>query len=361
MRGTEAPGMCRAVRSASFADIMCTARRLLPLLLALPAMEASAQKTDTIHLFNGDRIVGEMKDLKLGLLRVSTDYMSTVYIEWDQIQTVRTDKHWYIRMKNGAYFDGDLVASPRSDQLYIVTKTDSIQVHLIDITALYRLSKGIWARMDGNLNAGFSYQKNNRLSQMNLNGNVLYRADHGTVNLTFTSITTVQSEVQDNRKQDVTLTWEQNLWNRWISGVAVGAESNTELDLDLRLRGNLSLGNYVVLAPHTSNLLGGGVQVNRERSGGGEASDNVELFLGDRFRFKAYRFPKAEVTLDLVGYYGLTIADRLRFASTVFLRYEVIKDLLVGLEFYEQFDSRPLDGGPSLNDWRIATTVGYSF
>ena len=90
-------------------------------------------------------------------------------------------------------------------------------------------------------------------------------------------------------------------------------------------------------------------------------SDNFELFLGDRFRFKTYRFPKAEVTVDLAGYYGLTIRDRWRFTTSTTLRYEVIRDLQIGLEFYEQFDSRPLDGGPQLNDWRVATTVGYTF
>lgn len=328
-------------------------------MLCLPVL-ARAQKTDTIHLFNGDKIVGEMKDLSLGLLRVKTDYMSQVYIEWDQIQTVRSDKRWYIRLRSGAYFDGTLAASPQLDHLYIVN-ADSIHVNLIDITTLYRLNKGIWPRTDGSLNAGYSYQKSNDLSQLTLSGNALYRADRGSVNLAFSSITSVQGEVDDTRKEDASLGYERNLWGRWTSGAAVGAESNTELDLDLRLRANVSMGNYVLLSVHTSNLIGGGLQGNVEQSGGGEASRNYELFLGDRFRFKTYRFPKAEVTVDLAGYYGLTLRDRLRFSGSTFLRYEVVRDLQIGLEFYFQYDSKPLDGGPALNDYRMATTVGYTF
>lgn len=322
---------------------------------------AVAQKTDTIHLFNGDRVVAEMKDLKLGLLRLSTDYMSTVYIEWDQIQTVRTDKRWYIRLTSGAYFDGYLSPSPRLDHVYIVDDGDTVHVNLIDITTLYRLNQGIWPRMDGSLNAGYSYQKSNELSQLSLSGNATYRADHGTVTFSFNSITTTQPEVEDNRKQDISLGGEQNLWGRWTAGLAGGAESNTELDLDLRLKANGYLGNYVWLTTHVSNLIGGGLQGNRERGGSGDNSDNIELFLGDRFRFKTYRFPKAEVTMDLAGYYGLTIKDRLRASASVYLRYEVIKDLQLGVEFYEQYDSQPLDGGAALNDFRVATTVGYTF
>lgn len=331
----------------------------IALLTLLPGLLA-AQKTDTIHLFNGDKIVGEMKDLKLGLLRVKTDYMATVYIEWDQVQTVRTDKRWYIRMRNGAYYDGRLAPSPMLDHFYIVNG-DSIHVNLIDITTLYRLNQGIWPRTDGSLNAGYSYQKNNGLSQFTLSGNAIYRGDLSAVTLAFNSITTTQPEIQDNRKQDITLGYEHNLWGRWTSGFGIGAESNTELDLDLRLRASASLGNYILLNVHASNILGGGIQGNLEQSGGGEASQNFELFLGDRFRFRTYRFPKAEVTLDLAGYYGLTIRDRWRFATTIALRYEVLRDLQIGVEFYDQYDSKPLDGGPALNDFRIATTIGYVF
>jgi hypothetical protein len=339
---------------------MSAPHRLIAYLLLLLPFAAAAQKTDTIHLFNGDKIVGEMKDLKLGLLRVKTDYMASVYIEWDQVQTVRSDKRWYIRMRNGAYFDGALAASPMLDHLYIVDG-DSIHVNLIDITTLYRLNQGIWPRTDGSLNAGYSYQKSNGLSQFTLSGNATYRADHGAVNLTFNFINTTQPDLEDNRKQDVSASWEQNLWGRWTSGFGAGAETNTELDLDLRLRANVYLGNYVLLSVHASNVIGGGLQGNRERGSEGEGSDNYEVFLSDRFRFKTYRFPKAEVSIDASGYYGLTIRDRWRFTTTATLRYEVIRDLQLGLEFYEQFDSKPLDGGPQLNDFRIATTVGYVF
>lgn len=335
-------------------------RTFVLLWLILP-VRLIAQKTDTIHLFNGDKVVGEMKDLKLGLLRVSTDYMSTVYIEWDRIQTVRTNKRWYVRLNSGAYYDGFLAASSRLDHLYILTDADSIHVNLADITAMYRLNKGIWPRTDGGLSLGYSYRKSNGLSQLSLSGNATYRADHGAVNFAFNWITSTQPDVADARKQDVSLGLEQNLWGRWTAGLTVGAESNTELDLDLRLRANAFLGNYLVLATHASNLLGGGVQGNIEKSGTGVDSRNYELFLGNRLRIKTYSFPKLSVFLDLAGYYGLTIEDRYRVSGEVEFQYEVFKDFTVGFEFYEQYDSKPLDGGPALNDYRAAATIGYTF
>src|SRR5436189_153798 len=125
---------CRAIGPGMFLCSRMPSHRSIAFLLLLVPGLLAAQKTDTIHLFNGDKVVGEMKDLKLGLLRVKTDYMATVYIEWDQVKTVRTDKRWYIRLRNGAYFDGSLAASPQMDHLYVLTNGDSIHVNLIDIT-----------------------------------------------------------------------------------------------------------------------------------------------------------------------------------------------------------------------------------
>ena len=330
-----------------------------PVLLA--PLQLVAQKTDTIHLFNGDKIVGEMKDLKLGLLRVKTDYMSSVYIEWDQIQTVRTNKRWDIRTRGGAHFSGHIAAAPELDHVYIRTDEDPIHIGLIEIVSLYQLNKRFLARMDGALNAGYSYQRSNELSQLNLNGNATYLGDRGAVSMSFSSITTVQEGLEDNRKQDISGTWEIYLWNDWVVAPAAGAESNTELDLDLRLKLNLSLGNYLVHGVHATDLLGGGLQANRESSSTGTTNDNLEVYLGNRLRVKTYRFPKLMINIDLAGYYGLTIVDRYRASVDLSFQYEVIRDLQLGIQFYEQYDSKPLEGGPPLNDFRVATTVGYTF
>ena len=73
---------------------MAMFRTLSPfiLLALLLPRAAQARKTDTIHLFNGDKLVGEIQDLQPGLLRVKTDYMASMHIEWDRIRTLPTTK-----------------------------------------------------------------------------------------------------------------------------------------------------------------------------------------------------------------------------------------------------------------------------
>ena len=49
---------------------------------------AKAVKTDMVVLKNGDRITGDIKELKKGKLKYSTDDISTIYIEWENISEI---------------------------------------------------------------------------------------------------------------------------------------------------------------------------------------------------------------------------------------------------------------------------------
>ena len=51
----------------------------------------------------------EIKELRLGLLKLSTDYMSTVYVQWDKVESIRTDKRWIMETQSGARYTGVLV------------------------------------------------------------------------------------------------------------------------------------------------------------------------------------------------------------------------------------------------------------
>lgn len=90
--------------------------------LVLPAT-ALAQKTDTVTVINGDRMVGEMKTLKRGQLEFKTDAMSTVYVEWPKVVTVATEKVFEIELADGRVYFGSLAAGPQDS---VVIQSDSV-------------------------------------------------------------------------------------------------------------------------------------------------------------------------------------------------------------------------------------------
>ena len=77
---------------------------------------AAFQKTDIIELNNGDKITCEIKELERGKLRCSTDAMGTVYIEWERIVNITTDKTLEVETSQGQRYFGSLepLGSPTS-------------------------------------------------------------------------------------------------------------------------------------------------------------------------------------------------------------------------------------------------------
>ena len=67
----------------SFKSIYISFSKKVLLIIILITPFLFPQKTDVITLKNGDKITGELKELQTGLLELSTDNMSTIYIEWD--------------------------------------------------------------------------------------------------------------------------------------------------------------------------------------------------------------------------------------------------------------------------------------
>ena len=69
--------------------------------IALLAVPARAQKTDSITLVNGDRITCEIKLLDKGRLQVSTDDLGTIYVEWDKVASVTANRTFRVVTSSG--------------------------------------------------------------------------------------------------------------------------------------------------------------------------------------------------------------------------------------------------------------------
>ena len=83
-------------------------RLLLCIGLTCFAIEIQAQYTDVIILENGDRITGEVKGLMSGQLELKTEYMGTVYINWEDIYDLVSNEGLQIELQNGERLVGSL-------------------------------------------------------------------------------------------------------------------------------------------------------------------------------------------------------------------------------------------------------------
>jgi hypothetical protein len=65
-----------------------------------------ARKTDVVNLNNGDKITGEVKYLRVGILTFKTDNMETVSIRWNKIKNIETKKIFEVEVADGRVFFG---------------------------------------------------------------------------------------------------------------------------------------------------------------------------------------------------------------------------------------------------------------
>src|SRR5688500_5799608 len=91
-----------------------SARQCLPassitvVLILLWGARAEAQKTDSVWIRSGDRITGEVKSLRRGLLKYSTDDLGTIDIEWDKVVRISSSATFEVQRRSGHKSSGSL-------------------------------------------------------------------------------------------------------------------------------------------------------------------------------------------------------------------------------------------------------------
>ena len=80
-------------------------------LLLWAVVGTAAEKTDVVYLRNGDRVTCEIKNLQRGQLKVKTDSIGTIYIEWKDIVRVTSKELYVVELEDGSRLQGTLAAT----------------------------------------------------------------------------------------------------------------------------------------------------------------------------------------------------------------------------------------------------------
>ncbi len=63
-------------------------------------------KTDVVILRDGNRILGEIKEMKRGILRFSTDFARTINVEWPEIAGISSTYRFEVETIDGTLYFG---------------------------------------------------------------------------------------------------------------------------------------------------------------------------------------------------------------------------------------------------------------
>jgi uncharacterized protein DUF481 len=329
--------------------------------LILNASSVFGAMTDVVVLRNGDRLTGEVRQLDRGSLTFKTDDIGTLAIEWDKVQSVTASATFEVEDLDGGQYLGTLTSGPRAGELGIATAGGVRGVALGRVVRMQRLGATLWQRLDGSLDAGVSYTSSSELLKIDLAARVILTRAANRFGIDGSSTITQQPDVEDTRRNNLTVSYGRRYRNRWVGFAQAQVEQNRELGFDLRGSVSSGGGRYLLQDRRQDLLAAMGLRVNREKPLEGESNTNLEaaaILVFDRF---SYDFPKVDVFATLSGFASLTDWGRVRVELDARWKRELLKDFALSLRGYESYDSRPPSAGAERNDYGVTFGLAWTF
>jgi hypothetical protein len=242
-------------------------------------------KTDVVTLGNGDRITGEIEKVSRGHLELSTDDAGTIEFEWSKIATAESIRQFEVITSDGRHLFGSLGRTTASQFVRIVSTGVDESLPVSDVTELTPIGAGFWAKLDGSVDAGFSYTRSSGIAQTTFNSNTVFRRPSSMFRLT-TSATLTQARDDSERDDRGTLdmSWMRYRGPRWFVVGAGRLETNESLGLVLRSEIG-GVGLRLVNTNRAQFAVNGGLVVNDEIGVDTPETQNLEALFDMRTSF----------------------------------------------------------------------------
>jgi len=342
---------------------------LLLSLLAVTSPALSATR-DIVLLDDGERLVGEIKGLEYGKLRIKADAYDTIQVKWDHVVALSSIGEFEINLLDGESLFGSLAEGEESGFVVVLSETGVLEVPLEEVSRIHPFEQTTWARIKGSISFGLNVASASNLFQASSHFDANYTARRYRTELTIDSlINDPASDLDRTSRHDLVLSSQRRLRGRWSSTFSAVARSNDELGLQLRttLEG---LGAYTLVSRRAARLeLGGGLAFGREAPETGEPITNFEGIVA--LTSRVYSFGKREVSSNFVVwvYPSFTVPGRYRVELTGRVDRKLVKDFFISGNVNYSFDSDPQgvevsptgEDGQVKQDLALTLNIGYRF
>ncbi len=331
------------------------------LMVSASAAAHAQGRTDVVTLANGDRITGEVVRLERGRLEFKTDDAGTLYLEWDKLISVVATRIVEVVTGDGRRFLGSL-GRANDRFISVVSPPGTTALAMPEVTIIRQIGGSFWRKLDGSVDAGFSYTRSSGVAQLNFNSDTVYRKPGSQAGLTG-SLTITQTEENPGRddRGSVEGSYLRYPWREWFIVSAGRFESNESLGVTLRSQIGVATGPRLINSNRAQMSLGAGLVFNDERGVDVEPTRNTEALFVFQTSYYTYDRPKTNLDINLQYYPSLSNIGRNRLQLDASVKREFLKDLFVGLSLYNTYDSRPPNPTANTNDIGVVVSIGWSY
>jgi len=322
---------------------------------------AMAGKTDIVYLKNGDRITGEVKKLSRGKLELKTDHMGTIYIEWEHILQLTSSTGQSIELTDGQRYYGTLTKSSEENKLTVATPMGQADVDVDDVVNMYPVEANFWDRLDVNVDFGLSWDKGSEVGKYNLGMDAMYRRRESLSKLSFSTEITTQTSANNTSRAE--LSGLHNIFKpgKRFNTYFANLERNDQLGIDLRALAGAGYGWVPVRTQRNWFSFALGADVNREIPTEGDTENNLEGVGWLTYEYYKFDSPERTFTTNLLVFPGITDWGRWRANFNTVFKLEIVKDLYWKMDFYANYDNKPISADAATSDYGVTTSIGYKF
>ena len=326
--------------------------------LAWARPAAAADKVDVITFRNGDRLTCEIKKLDRGALEISTDPLGTVSVHWGEVTEVASPRGFDVQVSAGYQYYGALRAIA-AGQVVVTDGGSEVTLELADIIRLTPIGSTFWNRVDGAVDAGFSFAQANTETHLTTNASASYRSRLYMYTATYGSNITTREDADRTFRSNFNVTGARFFKDRWYGLAWSGIDQNDELSLDARLLFAGGVGRDVVHTNHRLWSVFTGLAYTHEQFAGQPSDESAEAALGTQLDFFTPNNDDFDITNRLISYFRLG-SGRVRLDFQSSYRHELFKDFYWSLNGFDTFDGDPPEG-QKRNDFGVSVTLGYKF
>ena len=337
------------------------------MLLSVFPAHAQRANTDVVTLKNGDHVTGEILQLEYGLLRLETDDMGTINIEWSAIADIQSAYTFEVQVVGGIRHAGMIDTSDDGSELVIRDEGTGRSVALASVVRIEELETGFWQRLSGSMSVGLNYTKSTGIRTGNINISSAYQGDEIKATLDISAAETSSQDTDTSERENITSTVQFQRERPSFVMLLNTLERNDELGIDARLTTGAGIARYFAQDQDSEIMLFAGAVANQEWTDSGdgafdedETQSSVEGALGATWRIFRFGDPDVSLSSSAFLYPSITESGRHRGNLDVSLRREIISDLFFDISFYESYDSDPPSGGET-TDYGFVTSLGYKF
>jgi len=317
-----------------------------------------AQK-DSLVAKNGDVIIGGVKSMDRGVLKMKTAYSDSDFaVDWGEIEKLITQTEFLISTTEGGLHIGNLRSGPDREALVLRAGDTLTRVALEDIVYLRTVKSDFWSRLSASIGLGYNFTKSNNFKQFSVRSTLGYQAVKWSANANYNHITSNRDDVEAVERIDAAATYRYFLRNDWFPLAEVNWLSNTEQNIDLRTVYKLGMGKFLKRTNQWFWGVQAGISYNNETYSDSDLGpqNSAEGFLGTEANL--YDLGDLSLMANIIAYPGITESGRWRFDSTVDLQYDLPLDFFVKLGLTVNYDNRSL-ASDSDYDYVVQTTFGW--